>query len=44
MTDLGGVRMGKVYLLDCTRRDGGYVNDWQFGEETIKGAMWAWWI
>ena len=29
--------MGKVYLLDCTLRDGGYVNDWRFGFETIKG-------
>ena len=29
--------MGKVFLLDCTLRDGGYVNDWRFGEETIKG-------
>lgn len=29
--------MGKVYLLDCTLRDGGYINDWNFGEETIKG-------
>ena len=29
--------MRKVYLLDCTLRDGGYVNDWKFGEETIKG-------
>nr|MCR4625577.1 aldolase catalytic domain-containing protein [Lachnospiraceae bacterium] len=29
--------MRKVYLLDCTLRDGGYVNDWNFGEETIKG-------
>lgn len=29
--------MGKIYLLDCTLRDGGYVNDWQFGEEAIKG-------
>lgn len=29
--------MGKVYLLDCTLRDGGYVNDWRFGEDTIKG-------
>ena len=29
--------MGNTYLLDCTLRDGGYINDWQFGEETIKG-------
>lgn len=29
--------MRKISLLDCTLRDGGYVNDWQFGEETIKG-------
>lgn len=29
--------MGKVNLLDCTLRDGGYVNDWMFGEQNIKG-------
>lgn len=29
--------MGKVFLLDCTLRDGGYINNWNFGEETIKG-------
>lgn len=29
--------MGVITLLDCTLRDGGYVNDWRFGEETIKG-------
>lgn len=29
--------MGKVSLLDCTLRDGGYVNDWQFGEGVIRG-------
>lgn len=29
--------MGKTYLLDCTLRDGGYINDWCFGEEMIKG-------
>lgn len=29
--------MGRTFLLDCTLRDGGYINDWMFGEETIKG-------
>jgi len=29
--------MRKIELLDCTLRDGGYVNDWFFGEETIRG-------
>lgn len=29
--------MGRVYLLDCTLRDGGYVNDWRFGKEVIEG-------
>lgn len=27
--------MGNKYLLDCTLRDGGYVNDWQFGHDNI---------
>ena len=27
--------MGKIKLLDCTLRDGGYVNDWQFGHNNI---------
>lgn len=31
--------MGKVKLLDCTLRDGGYINDWFFGEEAIKGII-----
>jgi 4-hydroxy 2-oxovalerate aldolase len=30
--------MGKIILLDCTLRDGGYVNDWQFGEDAIIGV------
>ena len=29
--------MGKISLLDCTLRDGGYVNDWRFGAETVRG-------
>lgn len=31
--------MGKVNLLDCTLRDGGYINDWQFGERSIRGII-----
>jgi len=27
---------GKIHILDCTLRDGGYVNNWQFGTEGIK--------
>ena len=29
--------MRKIYLLDCTLRDGGYVNDWKFGRDAIRG-------
>ena len=28
----------KVKLLDCTLRDGGYVNDWNFGHSVITGT------
>ena len=27
--------MCKVNLLDCTLRDGGYINDWNFGKKEI---------
>lgn len=27
--------MGSIKLLDCTLRDGGYLNDWQFGHNNI---------
>lgn len=27
--------MGKISLLDCTLRDGGYINDWEFGYDNI---------
>ncbi|MCB2296791.1 aldolase catalytic domain-containing protein [Clostridium tagluense] len=27
--------MSKILMLDCTLRDGGYINDWQFGKEAI---------
>lgn len=28
--------MNKVSILDCTLRDGGYVNNWEFGKENIN--------
>lgn len=27
--------MGNISLLDCTLRDGGYVNDWKFGYDNL---------
>lgn len=27
--------MGEIRLLDCTLRDGGYVNDWNFGHNNL---------
>ena len=31
--------MKHVKILDCTLRDGGYINDFNFGAETIKGVI-----
>lgn len=31
--------MRTISLLDCTLRDGGYVNNWNYGENTIKGVI-----
>lgn len=28
--------MERVTVLDCTLRDGGYCNDWEFGRDTIR--------
>ncbi len=30
--------MKELKLLDCTLRDGGYVNDWEFGHSVITGT------
>ena len=30
--------MSKIYLLDCTLRDGGYVNNWTFGKDAIDAV------
>ncbi len=27
--------MGEIKLLDCTLRDGGYINDWKFGHDNL---------
>ena len=31
--------MHKVQILDCTLRDGGYVNDWHFPKDVITGFI-----
>lgn len=31
--------MAQFKLLDCTLRDGGYINDWNFGYQTIKNII-----
>ncbi len=33
--------MRNIKILDCTLRDGGYVNDWQFGNTNIKKIVQA---
>ena len=29
----------KISILDCTLRDGGYINDWNFGQRAIKSII-----
>ena len=29
----------KVKVLDCTLRDGGYINKWRFGKQTIRNVV-----
>lgn len=31
--------MSEIKVLDCTLRDGGYVNDWAFGDECAKDIV-----
>lgn len=31
--------MTNIKLLDCTLRDGGYINDWNFGYHTIRSII-----
>lgn len=35
MEDVGERIMSEIRLLDCTLRDGGYVNDWEFGHNNL---------
>ena len=30
---------GPRMLLDCTLRDGGYVNNWEFEEDTVRKVV-----
>lgn len=29
----------KIELLDCTLRDGEYINDWEFGHDTLVNVF-----
>jgi 4-hydroxy 2-oxovalerate aldolase len=31
--------MGNVQILDCTLRDGGFINDWDFGDVVIRDII-----
>ncbi|MBQ7384646.1 MAG: aldolase catalytic domain-containing protein [Clostridia bacterium] len=31
--------MGQIKLLDCTLRDGGYINDWNFGHDNLVSVF-----
>ena len=31
--------MSNIRLLDCTLRDGGYINDWNFGFHTTRDII-----
>lgn len=31
--------MKQLQLLDCTLRDGGYINDWEFGQDTLLNVF-----
>ena len=33
--------MNKIKMLDCTLRDGGYYNNWEFGEELVSNYLQA---
>ena len=30
-----------IQLLDCTLRDGGYINEWNFGQSAIREIVFS---
>lgn len=34
-----GGNMSKIKVLDCTLRDGGYLNNWNFGKDDMRGIL-----
>ena len=32
-------KMNTTRILDCTLRAGGYINNWKFGQKTIKNII-----
>ena len=35
----GGRPVKEVRVLDCTLRDGGYINNWEFGRHAIPSIL-----
>ncbi len=31
--------MNEILILDCTLRDGGYINNWNFGKKAIRDII-----
>lgn len=35
LVESGNLKLSRIKLLDCTLRDGGYINDWEFGHDNL---------
>ncbi len=35
------MKENKIKILDCSFRDGGYLNDWRFEPKTVRETYWA---
>ena len=33
------MKQNSINILDCTLRDGGYLNNWDFGADSIESAL-----